>query len=312
MQVGDEQNFRIDLAAGRFALGLSGGADSVALAWLASQAPGVELVLVHLNHELRGEESDGDEEFVRKLAARLRLPLIVEKRHALEKRTDDLPSNPSARYRALRLALFRQVVRAYDLDGVLLAHHADDQAETVLIRLARGGGILSLAGMERDCAIDGVRIIRPLLHLRSIQLREYLGARSEAWREDSSNQSVKYRRTLARKLLQSNPDLAGLLIELAARARAIAGDLDQLAPRLATKFACVELDGIAPLLARHAARRWLVQHGADANDVSPAVCERLTGQATNPDSPPRSHYPGKIWVRRRKKQIEVVEEHKPN
>src|SRR5581483_12515163 len=91
---------------GAWAVGVSGGADSVALLLLLAGRGDLALHVVHLNHETRGPESDGDERFVRDLAGRLNLPCVAARRSEVEPALDDLAANPSARYRAARMALF--------------------------------------------------------------------------------------------------------------------------------------------------------------------------------------------------------------
>ena len=126
--------------SGRWAGGVSGGADSVALLLLLDQRresePGLFLHVVHLDHQTRGAESTADAEFVRRLAAGRGVPCTIARRDQVEREMTDLPPNPSARYRALRHEVFRRVIAQHRLQGVLLAHHADDQAETVLHRLS--------------------------------------------------------------------------------------------------------------------------------------------------------------------------------
>lgn len=294
----------IDLEPGRYALGASAGADSTALAVLASRTPGVEITLVHLNHELRSEESDADEAFVRALARQLDRPLVVAKRSEIEPTLENLPANPSARYRAIRLALFRRVIEQSQLDAVLLAHHADDIAETVLLRLARGGGLHSLRGIGRRSRVDAVDIVRPLLHTRSGALRSYLRQIDQPWREDSSNTSADYARNVARAILAHDPSLTEMLIELSAKARASIDRLDALTPDAGDRLPCALLASLPAPVAEHLARRWLVERGAPADDVSPDVCARLVRQASDPTAPIRQHYPGAVLVRRRQKHLQ--------
>jgi tRNA(Ile)-lysidine synthase len=294
----------LPIDARRFAVGLSGGADSTYLSILASQTPGVEIILVHINHELRGAESDADEAFCRDLALRIDRPLIVARLSQIEPSIPDLPANPSARYRAIRLHVFKKAIDAHHLDALLLAHHADDQAETLLLRLARGGGIASLRGMQTRTIVQGMTILRPLLNASASEIRSRLRAMNQPWREDSSNASVDYRRNIARAILRGDPALKELLRDLALRARETIDRLDALAPRLADRFACGELYDLPAPVARHAARRWLIRQGAPADDVSLEVCDRLIEQATDLTAAPRRHYPGKLLIRRRKKHIE--------
>src|SRR5688572_8683862 len=128
-----------ELPEGQFAAGISGGADSVALLRLLLQyRPDIGLHIVHLNHQTRGAESDGDATFVRDLADKYNLPVTIAKRTDIEPALDIRPRNKSALFRALRFMLFKKVAAENALHGLLLAHHRDDQAETVLHRLLRG------------------------------------------------------------------------------------------------------------------------------------------------------------------------------
>src|SRR5688500_1479814 len=148
---------------GRWAVGVSGGPDSVALLDLLRTRDDLALHVVHLDHQLRGDASAADAHFVADLAHRWNLPCTIARRDEIEPALADLPANPSARYRRLRLALFANVARAHGLSGVILAHHADDQAETVLQRLLRPSGPMGLAGMSATAHVGSLRIVRPLL-----------------------------------------------------------------------------------------------------------------------------------------------------
>src|SRR5439155_2285107 len=113
------------IPAGRWALAVSGGADSVALLRLVCEVPHVEWTVVHLNHQTRGRESDKDAEFVAELATSLKLKCAIARRDQIEPQLNDLSPNRSARFRALRLAWFGSVVRQNQRSGVSLAHQAD-------------------------------------------------------------------------------------------------------------------------------------------------------------------------------------------
>src|SRR4051794_1089672 len=132
MQVATRSMPLAPIPAGRWAVGVSGGAGSGALLFMlydrASNAPGeLAASVVHLDHETRGMASAADADFVRELAGRLGLPCTVGRRSEIEPTLGELPPNPSARYRAARLALFRRACAGHGLNGVILAHHADDQ-----------------------------------------------------------------------------------------------------------------------------------------------------------------------------------------
>lgn len=190
---------------------VSGGADSVALLDLLSQLPGLSLKLVvaHLNHCLRNQESDADEAFVRKLAARYHLPCEVQQVAVRDLAAQQRCSLEEAG-REARYAFFEELRQRYRAAGVAVAHHSDDQAETLLLRLLRGAGSTGLSAMAPRTEAG---IIRPLLGCTRQELRRYLEARQLEFREDSSNASHDYLRNRIRHellpLLQDyNPAIA--------------------------------------------------------------------------------------------------------
>src|SRR2546421_6675968 len=196
------------LPAGRWGVAVSGGADSVALLRLVHDLPEIESTVVHLNHQARGAQSDADAQFVRRLAASLNVTCEIARRDQIEPALNDLPRNRSARFRALRLAWFKSVVREKNLAGVMLAHHADDQAETIFFRLLRGSGYRGSTGMSQRATIAGMTILRPLLMVRRAMLREYLTKLGESWREDPSNALPTYARNRIRIALAGKDELA--------------------------------------------------------------------------------------------------------
>lgn len=290
--------------AGAWAVGVSGGADSVALLSLLRRraGPGGDLSLhvAHLDHQTRGAASDADAAFVAGVAARLGFACTVARRDEVEARMPrPLPGNASARYRAARLALFREVAAAHRLDGVLLAHHADDQAETVLHRLLRGSGYAGLAGMEARAAVGGLVILRPLLGVGRAELRRHLREAGEAWREDESNASHDYLRNRLRRVLAAHPALTPRLLRLSQACRAARDWARGAAPVLGATFPAAELRELPPVLARESGARWLAARGAPPGDLAPAVIDRLLAMAADVATPPGQHFPGNVLVRRR-------------
>lgn len=181
--------------------GVSGGADSVALLRLLALS-GYQVQAVHVNHGLRGSASDGDEAFVRTLCQQLDVPLLVFRAvppaHAGE-----------AWARGVRYGFFREAMAQTGCEALALAHHQDDQAETLLLHLLRGAGLTGLCGMAPDAMLDGMRVVRPLLHLTRAQLQEALLDSGQPWREDESNADERYlRNALRRQLL---PEMERLL-----------------------------------------------------------------------------------------------------
>lgn len=281
--------------AGAWGVGVSGGADSVALLRALACRSDMKLTVLHFDHQLRGAESDGDAEFVVELAQRLGLPL------RLGRSEDDLvrtPPNPQARYRAVRLRFFARAVNADQLQGVLLAHHAGDQAETVLLRLLRHAGPLGLGGMAADTVVSGLRIVRPLLETSAEATRDACRALGQPWRDDSSNAATKYRRNAVRQWLADKPDVAAALLRLGRASAAARSWADSTASRLGESFAARELAGLPEVLARVSAARWLVERGASHIDITDAHADQLVSLARRVENGERRRcdFPGSVHV----------------
>jgi tRNA(Ile)-lysidine synthase len=289
---------------GAWAVGVSGGADSVALLRLLCDRADLRLVVVHLDHETRGGASTQDAAFVERLAAELNRPAVVARRSEIEPQLARLPRNQSARYRAARLALFAQVVRDQRLLGVILAHHADDQAETVLQRLLRGAPAAGLAGMSPSATVGGLRILRPLLSANCTALRALLEARGQAHREDASNASDDYQRNRVRKLLADRPGLRTALLDLARAGAAWRDWVIATAPELPERFAIARLADLPDPLARESAKRWLVARGAPADGLTGGAVDRLIAMCADASTASRGQFPGGLTVRRRRGVVE--------
>jgi tRNA(Ile)-lysidine synthase len=289
----------IEIPPGRWAVAVSGGADSVALLLLLTAMPEISLHVVHLDHQIRGRASAEDAAFVAKLAEKLSLPATIVRRDQIEPEMHGLPTNPSARYRAIRLELFRRVVQREQLLGVILAHQADDQAETILLRILRGSGPSGLAAMRPRGQIAGLTILRPLLGVRRQALREFLTNRGQDWREDASNKSEKYARNRVRKFLQSRPDLQEPLLAVGLACAKYVDWIRKTAPALKDEFPAIELAKLPRMLGRESARRWLMSQGVPPEKLTPAMLNRLRALAADAASPPRQQFPGGVAVRRR-------------
>jgi tRNA(Ile)-lysidine synthase len=172
----------------RVGVAVSGGADSVALLRLLEDLRedlGITLLVVHFNHTLRGDESEGDASFVRDLARGRGLELnAVRKDVAAEAKRNGWNLEDAAR--RLRYSFFRRVVAEGRATRIAVAHTLDDQAETLLSHLVRGTGPTGLAGIY---PIAG-SIVRPLIEVRRQDLREYLSGIGQSWREDSMNRDL--------------------------------------------------------------------------------------------------------------------------
>src|SRR6185312_15719182 len=237
----------------RLAVGLSGGADSVALLRaLAARRGELGLVMhaAHLHHGLRGEEADGDRDFCRELASRLGIPFHEERVDtAVEARAKPGEGAEAGKKaetieeaaRRLRYAWFRRLLASGEVDAVATAHTQDDQAETVLGRFLRGAWTEGLAGIHPVLEFPEGRILRPLLAATRAQVEEFLHGSGQGWREDSSNRHLTYTRNRIRHqllpLLETwNPRLREHLAQTAALAldeEAWWGEeLKQVAPEL--------------------------------------------------------------------------------
>ncbi len=220
----------------RLAVGLSGGADSVALL-RALAARSAELGLVvhaaHLHHGLRGEEADADLAFARDLAASLGLPfhearvdVAAEAAPATAKPGE--PSKPRETIeeaaRRLRYRWFRKLMSEVPLDAVATAHTLDDQAETVLAKFLRGAWTEGLSGIHPKLESPEGVILRPLLATTRGEIEAYLNELGQSWREDSSNRHLTYTRNRIRHellpLLEGwNPRLREHLAQMSVLAR---------------------------------------------------------------------------------------------
>lgn len=216
----------------RLAVGLSGGADSVALLCaLAARSSELGLVLhaAHLHHGLRGEEADGDVEFCRALAGRLGVAFHEARVDAAGEAKADPAAGKSRESleeaaRRLRYAWFRQLLSEIPLDAVATAHTLDDQAETVLAKFLRGAWTEGLAGIAPVLDFPEGKVLRPLLGATRSEIEAYLHSLGQRWREDSSNRHLSFTRNRIRHellpLLEGwNPRLREHLAQMAALAR---------------------------------------------------------------------------------------------
>lgn len=289
--------------SGRWGVAVSGGADSVALLRLLLARSDLSVHVIHLDHQTRGVESTADAEFVKQLSDELRLPCTIERRDVVEQEITALPANPSARYRAARLQLFRNVVARENLAGVIVAHHADDQAETVLHRLIRGSGPAGLAGMSARTEIGSLLMLRPMLLVRREQLRHFLQTIGQGWREDTSNASDDYLRNRLRRWLRDQPEMHKAMIALADACRALRKWTTARAPEPGSTFDANQLAELPDVLAQESARRWLIARGAPQDMLTEEVLDRLVEMARDAGTPARADFPGSLHVRRRKGTI---------
>lgn len=185
------------LPSGRIGIAVSGGADSVALAFLLTKGgtkknAAKRFVVLHVDHGLR-EESKKEYRFVRDLASRLGVPFRGV--HAKVERRRGESVEMAAR--RVRLAFFARCMKSLGLDAIATGHHMDDVAETFLMKLRR----MSVSGIRETSEVDGIRFVRPLLGCRDGELKEYLSKYGEKWCEDASNADISIERNKVRHLV---------------------------------------------------------------------------------------------------------------
>ena len=199
-------------------VGVSGGADSVCLLDILHKLSSIKafsVVAVHVNHMLRGEESDGDECFVRSLCENYGIPLEVF-REDVAAFADDSNCSIEEAGRLIRYKDMKKVMEEYGAAHIAVAHHRDDQAETVFLNLLRGAGLDGLCGMSdiKD------RIIRPLLNVSKSEIEAYIKRNRLSYRTDSSNYENTYLRNVIRNVifpeikLQTGTDISMSLLRM--------------------------------------------------------------------------------------------------
>ncbi len=228
--------------------GVSGGSDSMALLFafcdLRELYPDIDVIVSHVNHGLRGAESDEDAEYVREAAGRLNFSfecVRVDTEGFRKKRGLSLEDAA----RELRYDFFNDILAKRSAQRIATAHTLNDQAETVIMRLIRGSGSRGLAGIRPSVG----NIIRPLINVTKLEAREYLRSKGVSWREDSTNSSNEFLRNRIRNelipLLESyNPAIEQVLSRVAAVCAAEADFISAEAERKFSKLARVVGEGV--------------------------------------------------------------------
>ena len=292
----------------RYMVGVSGGVDSVVLLHQLLAAGYRNLVVCHLNHQVRGAASAADARWVARLAARLQLPALIS---PADVRSEAAAAGLSLETagRQARHRCFAEAARLHRCHRIFLAHHADDQAETVLMHLCRGSAGLSGMAEETTLAVPGCRtaltLLRPLLYLSKSLLRETAAAQRWAFREDASNAIPDVVRNRLRlevlPLLNTifQRDTAPALGRAAAWTDAARAFLDQAAAPwiLQEKLRVAELQALAPVLRDTVLAGWLRARGVP--DISTPLLRKAAGMLDPANGPARWNAPGNYFLRRR-------------
>ncbi len=207
-------------------LGVSGGADSMALLYFLNSIKAhfkLHLIVVSVDHGLRGKESEADVLFVKNYCEERQITFEAEKVNVLEKRKQEKMGTQLAA-RELRYHIFANLLKKHQADYVALAHHADDQAETMLMRFVRNATPNALTGIQPKRNFEDGRLIRPFLPLRKMDILNFCKEHEIPFREDPSNQSTDYTRNYYRlKILplleEQNPLFSSHMNQLSKRMR---------------------------------------------------------------------------------------------
>jgi tRNA(Ile)-lysidine synthase len=232
-------------------LAISGGADSVAMLRVAvelkqQRGGSGRLFVAHLNHGLRGEESDADAEWLSDLCGRLGVPVEVG-RADVATRADNQGGSLEAAARTARYDFLRQTAETIGARFVSTAHTADDQIETVLHRILRGTGMAGLSGIPFTRPLSpSVSLMRPILAMRRRDVLGYLAAIGQEYRTDASNADPRHTRNRLRNELlpalreRYNTDLDAALLRLAAHAAETQSLVTDWASKLVDEYVTLE------------------------------------------------------------------------
>lgn len=266
----------------RWAVALSGGADSVALLLLIrAHWPGHRVRVLHFNHRLRGRESDADERFCRRMASMSGAAFLAGRW-----RLKPAGRATEAQARAARLEFFSKAMSRGGEELLWLGHQQDDIAETILMRLGRGSGTTGLSAPRPLQRLDRRWNVRPLLTLKREEIRAALRSAGIGWRDDSSNEAEHHLRNRMRlrvirawRAIEPGRDvLAGVCLSrerLEEDDAALEAWLDRIAPFTpAGRLRIRSLHGLPVALVRRALHRWLLVH-PHGSDISRQGFEQL-------------------------------------
>ena len=299
---------------------VSGGADSVAMASALRSTGRYRVHVAHVHHNLRGADADGDAEFVRDMAEGWGLPFSLER--------IDTPAlargwgvGIEEAARRGRYDILASVAGRVGADAVAVAHHADDQVETVLHRIVRGTHLRGLCGMApRRPLAEGVRLVRPLLWARRAEVEDYCRRQELPWRTDHTNRQTEMTRNFIRHELlgllreRLNPRTDEAVLRLASAAGEAQAALEDMAGRVFER-ACgrqradqiilraAPLKKAHPLVAAMALRRALAAIGAPEQSLGQDRFRELLGLLTG--DPVAVDLPGGIRAEAQGRSIRI-------
>jgi tRNA(Ile)-lysidine synthase len=303
-------------------LAVSGGADSIALLHVmaALNVEGIfrnDLICGHINHKLRGSESEADEAFVSAVCGKMGLEIVTRRVDVMGYARREKMSIETAG-RKLRRESLIDIAREKDCSVIATGHHKNDNAETVLQRISRGTGFRGLGGIWPKRTFEGgFSFVRPLLCVTRAQVEEYLRQVGAEWRQDRTNVDCRYRRNFIRHRLlpelqsKCEGSLVEQLAELSESTRKLWGIICESADAMWSKAGKlgdrVEMDaevfcGQNPVVGVELVRRGLVEAGCSERDLTAEHYERILRLAQE-DGGGAADMPGGVEVRRQYERL---------
>ena len=296
---------------------VSGGADSTALLdALARWKKSEHLFAAHLNHQLRGAESDADETFVREKTRQLDVPIFIARENVAACATQE-KKNLEATARRLRYDFLQRSAEQCQARVIVTAHTRDDQVETILMRLLRGTSAAGLQGIHVQVELSSVlRLVRPMLEITRAEVLEHCARYQLPFRHDSSNESTAFTRNRVRHellpLLQSfNPDFSTALLRTAAQLRADDEYLQIEAARWVDELAegqtlnCKPLLSLSVALCGRVLRLWLARARGDLRRINTAHLTALDNLLRRGEGGSYVELPGGWRVVRSRHQLKL-------
>lgn len=278
----------------------------MALLYALVEAGWKRLVVCHLDHGLRGAASRRDAAFVRAAAARFGLVFETGFAQTAQFASENGLSVELAA-RTVRHEFFHTCARKHRCSRLLLAHHADDQVETILFNFLRGSGLAGLSGMKTSSQLGSLTLLRPLLGVSRREIDAYVRQKRLAYREDQSNTSPAHTRNrLRHELLPEIERAMGPAFRQAIlRNSAILAEenalLESLLPPPAQELRCADLREIPLALRRRTVLNWLRFHAI--TDAGFAEVERVLSLLDAASGPAKINLPGDRHARRRQGKI---------
>ncbi len=290
----------------KYLVGVSAGRDSMALFHALREIGYTKLVACHLNHGLRGAAARADAELARKTAQKLGAAFETQRVDVRVLARTEAKSLETAA-RELRLAFFEACARKHRCSRIFLAHHRDDQVETILFNFLRGSGAAGLSGMKEVSRFHKLEILRPLLGLSRAEITDYAKAARIPFREDRSNADLVHTRNRLRH--QVIPEIEKAIGKSFADAVLRAGEILReedawmaaQVPTIGEKLRCKELRAMPLALRRRTVLAWLRARGL--NEAGYQETSRVLSLLNDGSGPAKVSLPGRAHARRRAGEI---------